>query len=289
MTPSIAILIPYFGPWPAWINFFIESCRANGSIDWIVFNDADPPENRAPNVRQERVSFAEYKVLVSDALDIRLTAAEPYKLCDVRPALPLVHADLVRRYDFVGYGDLDVVYGDIRAFYDDDTLSRYDLLSSHAGRVSGHFCLMRNSPEMVGAFREIRGWEKAFERDDYVNFDERAFYNLFRAKRAKLFGSPRPEARCLFREAYSTPGADSGMRWYWQGGRLTNEFYPLHPFMYLHFMSWHSNRWYADQPGVGPVDEAPWALVDDIVQMDWRKARREGFIISRAGFQPIQR
>ena len=27
MKHKIAILIPYFGEWPAWIDFFVESCR----------------------------------------------------------------------------------------------------------------------------------------------------------------------------------------------------------------------------------------------------------------------
>ena len=79
------------------------------------------------------------------------------------------------------------------------------------------------------------------------------------------------------------------MRWYWQDGQLTNEFYPHHPFMYLHFMSWHSNRWYKDQPGADANAPAPWSVLPELVQMDWRDARKSGFMISPAGIQPIER
>ena len=79
------------------------------------------------------------------------------------------------------------------------------------------------------------------------------------------------------------------MRWLWEKGRLTNEFYPLHPFMYLHFMSWHSSRWYESQADVQPGATAPWTRLDDIVQLDWRDARKNGFMVSPRGIQPIER
>lgn len=288
MKPSIAILIPYFGKWPDWIDFFIESCRANRSIDWIIFTDCEQPQNRAPNVRFIATTFEDYRAAASERLGIELMASEPYKLCDIRPAVGHIHADVARGYDFVGFGDIDVIYGDIRAFYDDGLLGRHDLLSSHRDRVSGHLCLMRNTPEMTRAFMRAPGWKHAMRRPDYVNFDERNFFNLFRGRRILgRLGAPR--ARCLFREAYSTPGATSDMRWFWEGGRLTNEFYPHHPFMYLHFMSWHSNRWYGSQQGVAPGTAAPWGLLDRIVQMDWRQARKDGFMISPSGIAPIER
>jgi hypothetical protein len=287
MTRSIAFLIPHFGPWPPWIDFFIESCRSNRSIDWFIFSDADPPDNRSRNVRHIQLSFADYKQQVSDAVGVIVGAEFPYKLCDIRPALAEVHADLVRGYDFVAFGDVDVIYGDIRAFYDDRTLDSYDLLSSHRDRMSGHFCLMRNTPEMAGAFRQIRGWKDVFSSADYRNFDERAFFNWLSGKGGWLTSRGR-RPRCLFREAYSTPGATSDMRWYWKDGQLKNEFYPLHAFMYLHFMSWHSNRWYADQPGVAAGAAAPWTRLPEIVQMDWRRAREHGFMVSPRGIEPIE-
>jgi Family of unknown function (DUF6625) len=286
MAYKIAILIPYFGDWPAWIDFFVESCRWNRDIDWILFNDRTPPENRVRNVRHVRIGFEDYTAVVSEELGIRFRPPEPYKLCEVRPALPYVHRNLVAGYDFVGTGDLDVIYGDIRSFYDDELLANYDLFSSHPDRMSGHFCLMRNREDVVSAFRRARGWKKAFLREDYVNFDERAFYNIFRHSRPRLFR--RDSIRGFFREAYSTPGATDRMRWYWKDGRLTNEFYPHHPFMYLHFMSWHSNRWYEDQPGVAAETEAPWRLEKQIVTMDWRDARTRGFMISTKGIGPIE-
>ncbi|WP_420882928.1 DUF6625 family protein [Zooshikella ganghwensis] len=39
---TIAIIIPYFGQWPEWIDLYIESCKHNPSIDWLLFSDCPP-------------------------------------------------------------------------------------------------------------------------------------------------------------------------------------------------------------------------------------------------------
>ncbi len=284
---KFAVIIPWFGPWPPWIDFFVESCRRNRTIRWFLLSDQAPPENRSPNVTHERIAFADYRDLLSRALEIPLDELQPYKLCDLRPALPFVHSEMLRGFDFVATGDLDVIYGDIRSFYDERLLAACDLLSSHRTRVSGHFCVMRNDERMISAFRRIRGWQEVFSAPDYRNFDERAFFNLMTNRRASLLGkSVEPEIRCYFHEAYSTPAATDRMRWYWKEGKLTNEFYPHHPFMYLHFMSWHSNRWLAEQPGAAA--QAPWQSLSEIVQMDWRDARKHGFMISPQGITRIE-
>jgi hypothetical protein len=290
MTAKIAILIPYFGDWPVWMNFFVESCRWNCDIDWILFTDQAPPENSTANVRYHRISFLDYRDQLSEALGVKVGAEDPYKLCDVRPALGFAHGAMLSGYDFVGFGDLDVIYGDIRSFYDDELLSDFDLLSTHSDRISGHLCLMRNREDIVTAFRKVRGWKDAFRRSDNVTFDERAFFNLFAGRNSRILPSKPPRSiRCFFHEAYSTPAPTTHMRWFWEKGSLTSEYYPHHSFLYLHFMSWHSSRWYAALPEVKPGTDAPWAGLQNVVQMDWRDAAERGFMISPSGIQPIAR
>lgn len=287
---KIVFLIPHFGPWPVWINHFMESCRANRTIDWILFSDAPPPESTADNVKYVSTSFGEYCALVSRRLEIAFHPEAPYKLCDIRPALGHIHADLVRRYDFVGFGDVDVIYGNLRAFFDRKTLALYDVFSTHLDRISGHLCLMRNRPRITNMFRRARNWRAAMEHEEYTGFDEQGFYRIFKPARSDLIGRLRGSpCRVLFREAYSTPTATQEMAWYWQDGRLTNAFYPHHPHMYLHFMAWHSNRWYASQPDVEPGASAPWSRLDNIVRADWRQAAAKGFMISPQGITDIVR
>lgn len=290
MSNSIGIVIPYFGAWPPWIEFFLESCRANRTVNWILVSDLDPPENRSQNVRHVRIGFEEYRDRLSEAFGTGVNLKHAYKLCDFKPALPYVHRDLMSQFDFVGFGDLDVIYGDVRSFYEDRLLDQYDMLSTHRDRVSGHLFLMRNSERNITAFQRTPGWKDALHREDYAAFDERRFFNALQGRRARLLDKARVRRpRCLFEETYSTPAATNHMRWYWEGGRLTNEYYPHHPFMYLHFMSWHSARWLASQEHVEAGAAAPWARLDKVVQMDWRDGRKHGFMISPQGIQRIER
>jgi hypothetical protein len=289
MQHKILILIPHFGPWPEWINFWVESCRANATIDWVIFSDAAAPENSAPNLRFMRTSFAEYKARVSQALGIRFDPTDPYKLCDIRPAIGDIHRDLIGGYDFFGFGDIDLVYGDIRATYDAETLALYDALSSHSERVSGHLFLMRNREDLVTGYRRVWGWRRRMEEEDYNGFDEAGFYHLFRGRNVRLMAAlGRKRPRCLFREAYSSPVPGPPMRWYWRGGRLTNEFYPHRDFLYLHFMHWRSSRWYGWFPHIAAGASPPWSRLPLVVQMDWRQARERGFMVSPGGIEPIE-
>src|SRR5471032_2033341 len=91
--PRILFLIPYFGQWPFWMPFFLESFRRNTDIDWLLFSDCGIPENLPPNVTVETMSFGDYCGLVSRRLNIDFAPDAAYKLCDIKPALGHIHAD----------------------------------------------------------------------------------------------------------------------------------------------------------------------------------------------------
>jgi hypothetical protein len=255
----ILVVIPYFGKWPFWMPFFLEGCRCNSTIDWLLFSDCGTPAGCPPNVRVEHVSFTDYCRLVSNRLKIDFRPSSPYKLCDLKPALGYVHADKLTNYDFWAFGDIDVIYGDLRDYFKDDRLSRYDLLSTHTRRVSGHFCLLRNNARMREAFMSARGWQEAFSQPEHCGFDEGKFSRLFiRHKNwpeafrriADLGNFWRRHSE--FSEAFSTPHGripwtDGSFnfpnRWFWREGCLTNDLDNSRTFPYFHFIGWKVHEW----------------------------------------------
>ena len=52
---KIAIIIPYFGKFPKWIDLFLYSCSRNAKlsegieVDWLIFTDCVLPERIYPN------------------------------------------------------------------------------------------------------------------------------------------------------------------------------------------------------------------------------------------------
>lgn len=299
MRPSLIVLVPYFGRWPEWIDLFVETCRWNADIVWRIFTDCGETANRAPNVELVPTGFDDYKALARRRLDVDFDPADPYKLCDLRPALGELHRDEIDGFDFFGFGDLDVVYGRLRQFYTDDLLRRSRVLSTHPERLSGHFAVLRNTAGGRRLYRAVRGYREILADPRYLGLDEALGGELLGTGGGSgaLSGWLKrldPRRRGLvFVERYSTILGERAWhdgtrrfprRWIWRRGRLTNTLDGDREFMYLHFMRWHSRRWAAADAS---EEEGPWTRLDRAVQVDWREAAERGFAIGPGGFTQL--
>lgn len=257
--PSILFIIPYFGQWPFWMPFFLESCRANSTINWLLIGDCAPLDALPLNVEQRHISFASYCEWVSQRLGFAFAPANAYKLCDLKPVYGYLHEADLEGYDFWGFSDLDLVYGDLREYFTSERLGEYKFFSTHERRVSGHLCLMRNDSEFRGLFRRIQNFEMLLQDQRNHALDEGAFSRLFLWRKNfpepffSLLGKLNPLRRVAeFKEAFSTPNAgrpwiDGSMnfptRWCWDNGRLCNDLDGAREFPYLHFLGWKKSAW----------------------------------------------
>jgi len=281
--PSIRFIIPYFGTWPFWMDFFLASCARNPDIDWLFFTDCGIPDNAPVNVHFIEISYADYCALVSEKLGIYFSPPNPYKLCDIKPALGFIHSEHLVGYDFWAFGDIDVVYGDLRRYFTPARLSRKDLFATHSRRISGHLCLLRNDKRMREAFKMIPRWQERYADPVHQALDEGAFSRLFiRHKNwpemCRRFAARFNKwARCSeFIESHSTFSilADGRRvvpkRWFLYEGRLTNSELGSRELPYLHFLMWKNQHWKEASPAelIGPstlaqrrswqVDENGW-------------------------------
>ncbi len=294
---SIIMVMPYFGQWPEWIDLFMISCRWNASINWLFITDCGIPACAPDNVQFIHMSFADYRKLASDRLGIRFPDASPYKLCDYKPTYGFIHEDLVGDFDYFGFGDIDVIYGNIRRFYTSAILS-HNLISTHDNRLSGHFCLVRNTDRMRNAFRQVKDWRTYLEAPEHRGFDEHKFrrivlrHNKHPRFLRRISGWFDPYQRATyFKEQYSTilapvPWHDGSLdhpqEWQWQRGRLTNSRDGEREFLYLHFMNWKSSRYlrkYRDE-------DAAWEKLDRLVHFDV-KPDVERWGMTRRGFHRL--
>jgi hypothetical protein len=86
-------------------------------IDWLFFSDCGVPEHLPENVRIESLSYGDCLAFVSLRLGIAFSPQNPYKLCDIKPALGHIHEDCLRGWDFWAFGDIDVIYGRLRDYF----------------------------------------------------------------------------------------------------------------------------------------------------------------------------
>ena len=166
---SIAVLFPYFGTLPVQYNMWRASALCNPTVDFIFFTDCDVEP--AKNIIVHKMSFEDFRQIVQRKFDFPISLKWPYKICDYRPAFAYILADHVKGYDFWGWGDLDVVYGDIRHFVTDEVLSRHKMISGY-----GHFTLYSND-EYTNTFfmKEVEGYvdyKEAFTQSRSMYFDE---------------------------------------------------------------------------------------------------------------------
>ncbi len=307
---SILIIIDYFGKWPEWMPIFLASCEANPTVNWLIHTDCSIPEKHPENVSFSAISLSDYYRRVSRILGINFNPPNTYKLCDLEPFYGILYSKEIKRFDYYGYGDIDVVYGNIRHFYTDEVL-RHNVVSTHDYFVSGHLALFKNIRRTRKAFRLLPKWKERLEDPNYVSLNEFGLTEIFkrpeivsRETRNRMplmsvcfelwFDLTRLRHALCWRnnylvEQYTTPFIhitwhDGTMNhpdtWYWQNGRLTNGKDGDREFIYLHFMNFKYPRYM--HPVFGTV--APWKNLPRLLNFD-PKDRGTGRIrIDKKGF-----
>jgi hypothetical protein len=190
---QIVLLVPYIGKLPNYINLFVETCKFNPSVDWIIFNEQPPPENKARNVKFIKMALRDIEELIYHQLKLRPHITSGYKLCDFRPAYGIIFRDYLKGYDFWGHADLDMVVGDIRKFITSNVLENYDIVSADERRLCGPFTLFRNCTKINELHKEHKDYEIIFGSDRHYAFDEKGFNEVV------VQGQKKGLIRCLFR------------------------------------------------------------------------------------------
>ena len=149
---SIIVIIPYFGSLPNYFNLWLSSCRYNSTIDWLLMTDNEVSicSSFPANVRVQTITWEQMREKVQRIFDFRIALDTPYKLCDFKPAYGEIFREDVLGYDFWAYGDMDVIYGDIRKFITDELLSKYDRCLA-----CGHLSLIRNVEAVNTIYKNV--------------------------------------------------------------------------------------------------------------------------------------
>lgn len=165
---SIVIIFPYFGTLPVQYNMWRASALCNPTVDFMFFTDATVEP--AKNIIVHEMSFREFLQLGQQAFDFPIVLDRPYKLCEYKQAYGYILQEYIKEYDFWGFGDLDLVYGDLRSFFTDDVLAYKFLLGW------GHLTLLHNDDDTNTYFmKQIDGYQDykhAFTTSKITFFDE---------------------------------------------------------------------------------------------------------------------
>ncbi len=168
---KICYIIPYFGKLPKGFEMWLLSCKKNETVNWIIYTDDKTEFNYPQNVKVKYYSYEEMKNKIQSFYNFKIEINRPWKLCDFRPAYGEIFKDDLKDYDFWGYCDIDLIFGDIRKFITDEILEKYDKIG-----FQGHSTLYKNTEEVNKRYKTIINekvnYKNVFQDSEPYFFDE---------------------------------------------------------------------------------------------------------------------
>ncbi|WP_285269946.1 DUF6625 family protein [Kaistella rhinocerotis] len=180
------IIIPYFGTIPVWFQVFLDSC-SSAFLDFLLITDDTSYYQFPANFRVIYQSFDEFTFFFRSRLGEEVYLAHPYKLCDYKPTYGKVFSSEIKGYQYWGYCDIDLVFGDIDHFLEKFFETGFDKFSR-----LGHFSLYKNTDENNSLFRmKTPRWNFGFVKSTTIPclFDEIAINDIFIEKKKNLIHS----------------------------------------------------------------------------------------------------
>ncbi|MBS1774846.1 MAG: hypothetical protein JSS64_01020 [Bacteroidetes bacterium] len=170
----IVVLIPYFGKLPTYFPFFLESCKTNPQIDFLIFTDDDSIQQKpaATNIKIYPFQLSTLNQLASQKLQTTVSIKNGYKLCDFKPMYGKIFEDYITSYSFWGFSDIDIILGNIKQLFTQELLQSFDVISLYDKFISGPFCLFRNTDPVNTLFFKSSSIKEILTQASYCGFDE---------------------------------------------------------------------------------------------------------------------
>ncbi len=164
------IITCYFGRLPDYFELFLMSCERNKNIDWYLITDRNI-NTAADNIKVMNCTFQEFAARVQNRFTFPIALSSPYKWCDFRTAAGYIFPDLIAGYDYWGFCDIDLIWGNLSKFYPDELIQNYDRFL-----VNGHIQFYRNKREINELFMRPAGrmalYQAVFRSKYNFGFDE---------------------------------------------------------------------------------------------------------------------
>lgn len=169
---SVIILLSFFGEFPWYFCYFTHSCRYNPTINFCIISDNNKISNMPKNVSFVIITREQFQSLATEKLGFSTKLIHGYKICDFRPSLGYLFPELIKEYEFWGYGDIDMMYGNLRNFLTPQLLDNYDIFSFRPEYLTGSFTILRNTKKINTLFMQSRDCKTVLSQSEYFNFDE---------------------------------------------------------------------------------------------------------------------
>lgn len=176
---SICYVVPYFGTLPKNFALWLMSCKYNPTVNWIIYTDDKTEYDYPDNVKVKYCTYAQILEKFQNNFEEKIEVKTPWYMSLFKPAYGEIFSEDLAEYDFWGYCDIDLMWGNIRNFFTDEILEKYDRIG-----FFGHSTIYRNTPQVNARYKVIvpgeLNYKDAFFKGNRYSFDENgidAIYN----------------------------------------------------------------------------------------------------------------
>ncbi|WP_417370991.1 DUF6625 family protein [Gelidibacter japonicus] len=238
---TIILIIPYFGKWPIWFDAYLCSIASNPTIQWFCPTDCEIPHEHPENITFFPTSLSSLNEHVNAVVEADVPLS-PRKFCDLKPAYGAIFKEHIKGYDFWGFCDMDIVWGDIRKFMTPEFLNTFDIICTRPEAISGHFNLFKNMQNLNDFYKTIPNYKELFEVHKFMWFDE-----VVLTKHLKYLDDRGQNSfRIFWDKKFVKRGVESEVhqeyyldRWIYKDGKIFDLFCKnKKEYMYLHFINW---------------------------------------------------
>lgn len=182
----IYLTVIYYGSFPNYFQLYLDSVRVNKDLLRIILiTDIDLSKYKIPTnvihfnlslqeVRERAKLFfqTEYNIIVPIEQIIKF----PYKLCDYRPIYHEIFKDIyeilkISCDDYIGWTDVDVIYGKISSFL--DLKNNYNIIGEQ-----GHFTAIKNENKFKDCYKYVPLMINRLIDERSLFVDENAFIDI---------------------------------------------------------------------------------------------------------------
>lgn len=172
-SKKILLLLPYFGKWPEYLNLYLKGCELNQWLDILFITDCEPPKKYPKNIRFIKSNLSIVSNLIAKNLGLKeYVLPFSYKLCDFKPSYGAIFQEYIKGYDYWGYGDIDLIYGNLESKVKQEIEDGFDIISARAEIVSGSFTLIKNNNYNNQLYTKIQDFNILAINPEYVGIDE---------------------------------------------------------------------------------------------------------------------
>lgn len=177
ITKKIKIINCYFGKLPATFELWLYSCSRNTAFDFLIVTD-QIIKLAYDNVEILKIDFDDLKKLIKTKIPLEVNLVRPYKLCDFKILYGIIFEDFLSGYDFWGYCDNDMIFGNLEKYFTDEILEKYLKIL-----YLGHLSLYKNIEEINSLpLKEntVVDWKKVYSTDAIFGVDEdQGIYQIY--------------------------------------------------------------------------------------------------------------